>query len=205
MILLTTLVLGLAFDLGSKAWSFATVASKPVMLDREMLVANPTFDPVPAHLPQATMPGVLNLRLVINRGAVFGIAANQRAFFIAFTVVAIGLGMVVFGRMIGADAFHAQVALGLVLAGGIGNLYDRITYGAVRDFLHMFPGNQLPSGWTWPGGNPEMFPWVFNIADVMLLVGMIVLMRYLNRRRQAIRAESASETEATALTGGQTA
>jgi lipoprotein signal peptidase len=50
-----------------------------------------------------------------------------------------------------------------------------------------------------------MFPWVFNIADVMLLVGMIVLMRYLNRRRQAIRAESASETEATALTGGQTA
>ncbi|NJS15352.1 MAG: hypothetical protein HC788_13065, partial [Sphingopyxis sp.] len=66
--------------------------------------------------------------------------------------------------------------LGLVLAGALGNLYDRVVYGAVRDMLHMFPGVELPFGWTWPNGLRDVWPWVFNGADVSLLVGVGVLL-----------------------------
>ena len=92
----------------------------------------------------------------------------------------------------------AHVAIGLILAGGIGNLYDRIVYGAVRDFLHMLPGWSLPNGWAWPGNSTsDVFPWVFNVADMMLLAGMalfiIVSFREDARARRAEKlAEAAS-------------
>jgi signal peptidase II len=67
----------------------------------------------------------------------------------------------------------SHIAIGLILAGGLGNLYDRMVFGAVRDFLHMLPGWELPNGWMWPGNTTsEVFPWVFNVADVLLLAGM---------------------------------
>ncbi|MCH8259484.1 MAG: signal peptidase II, partial [Planctomycetes bacterium] len=65
----------------------------------------------------------------------------------------------------------------LILAGAIGNLYDRVMFGMVRDMLWLFPGVKLPFGLTWPGGgSDELYPWVFNIADASLLVGLGILM-----------------------------
>ena len=55
-----------------------------------------------------------------------------------------------FGRWTMAGATVAPVALGLILPGGLGNLYDRIHFRFVRDFLHMLPGWNLPFGWHWP-------------------------------------------------------
>jgi signal peptidase II len=69
-----------------------------------------------------------------------------------------------------------HAALGLVLAGALGNLYDRVVYGAVRDMLHMLPGVRLPMGLRWPNGHDEVWPWIFNIADVSLLLGVGVLL-----------------------------
>jgi signal peptidase II len=84
----------------------------------------------------------------------------------------------------------AHVAIGLILAGGIGNLYDRFFYGAVRDFLHMLPGWSLPSGWKWPGNSTsDVFPWVFNVADVMLLVGMALYIVVSFREDRRVRRE----------------
>ncbi|MFM7806791.1 MAG: signal peptidase II [Planctomycetota bacterium] len=75
----------------------------------------------------------------------------------------------------------AHVGIALVLAGGLGNLHDRLAFGAVRDFLHMTPRWHLPFGFRWPGGSDELFPWVFNVADVLLLAGMAVLLLTANR------------------------
>jgi signal peptidase II len=182
--MLTVLCAGLTVDIGTKYWSFATVADEPVQLNRTELLEDPHWAP-PFHAGKHVLPwNILDLRLVINRGAVFGIGANKRFFFIAFTLAALAAGLVVFGRFTTRRQHLAHVALGLILAGGLGNLYDRIVYGVVRDFLHLFPGWHLPFGWRYPqflGGGDEIFPWVFNVADLMLLTGMALLMIHINR------------------------
>jgi signal peptidase II len=191
LILLVVLGLGFAIDLQTKAWSFRNVASAPVALDREQLLSDPAHDPIGFHRSMAILPGgMLELKLVLNPGAVFGIGSSHRWFFIVFTVVAIAAGILVFGRYTEAGNHLAHIAIGLVLAGGLGNLYDRIVFGRVRDFIQVLAGRRLPFGWTWPGtNNPEMFPWVFNIADVLLLVGMIALMMHVNRVEKGRKGE----------------
>ncbi|MHC4218509.1 MAG: signal peptidase II [Planctomycetota bacterium] len=192
LVLLGVVAIGLSVDLYLKHWSFQNVAPQPVQLDREAIRNNP-HGLIPQHDPVTVVPRLLNLHLVRNDGAVFGIGANQRMFFVVFTIGALAAAVVVFGRWTNRQATMAHVALGLILAGGLGNLYDRIMFGFVRDFLHMLPGWQLPFGWHWPGGSNEVFPWVFNAADVMLLLGMGTLMLYMNgleKRRKDARAAS---------------
>ncbi len=194
--LLAVLALGLTIDLSAKAWTFQNVAGVPVKLDRRSIIANPHSNPVPHHAGRHVLgAGLLDLQLVINRGAVFGVGNNRRVFFIAFTLAALGAGLLVFARWTAHRNHLAHVAIGLILAGGIGNLYDRIRFAVVRDFLHMLPGYKLPFGWSWPGGSHEMFPWVFNTADMMLLVGMGSLMLHINRveKRRKLADESAQK------------
>lgn len=194
-VLLSIFGVGLFLDLGLKHWAFQHVAPNPVLLDRG--------EPIPDHDPVPVIPYGLNLHLVKNDGAVFGIGASQRMFFVVFTMAALTAAVVVFGRWTNDRATAAHIAIGLILAGGFGNLVDRLSFGFVRDFLHMLPGWNLPFGWHWPGGNPEVFPWVFNVADMMLLLGMATLMLYMNsvekQRRLARlareRAESGTQPE----------
>lgn len=194
--LFCVLTAALTADLGLKAWSFATVAGYPVVLDRNQLLTDPDHNPIPYHDGVHVLPwSLLDLQLVVNRGAVFGIGPNKRFFFIVFTIVALAAGLFVFGRFTSAQDRMAHVAIGLILAGGIGNLYDRIVYGVVRDFLHMLPGWHLPFRWTWPGGSPDLFPWVFNLADAMLLAGMGLLMLHMSRVDKRRRAQEKIQGE----------
>ena len=193
IVLLSVLIVGLTLDLGLKHWAFQNVAGVPVLPERGVRI--------PRHEPVTVVPGVLNLHLVKNDGAVFGIGANKRMFFVVFTLGALAAALVVFARWTTDGATSAHVALGLILAGGLGNLYDRICFGVVRDFLHMIPGWKMPFGIRWWGGSDEIFPWVFNAADVMLLSGMVLLMIYIHRtekeRKLAQDAKKqASESEA---------
>jgi len=184
--MLVVLVVGLTVDLWTKEWAFDTLAD-----------VNMQADPViiPWHEPQVVIPRVLNFRLVKNEGAVFGIGQDKRYFFIAFTVAAVVVGLLLFARWTAASHRLAHGAIGLILAGGLGNLYDRWTYALVRDFLHLFPDVHLPFGWKWPGGSPEIFPWVFNIADVMLLTGMLLLMIHINRLEKRKKTDGANEED----------
>jgi signal peptidase II len=195
-LLTCVLALGLSFDLLGKWWSFSTVAGRPVT--NAMIRADPE-NCIPPHEGMHVLPAnLLDMRLVVNKGAVFGIAPNKRFFFIAFTMAALAAGLLVFGRFTTAHSRLAHVAVALILAGGLGNLYDRIVIGVVRDYLHLLPGWRLPFGWRYPpalGGGNEVFPWVFNLADVMLLTGMALLMVHINRlerRRKAAEAHAKS-------------
>ncbi len=188
IVLMVVCVAGVTGDLGLKAWAFRNVASNPVVFDHDEII--------PLHAPLVVIPRLLNLHLVKNDGAVFGIGPNQRMFFIVFTIAALAAAVAVFGRWTISNATVAHIAIGLIVAGGFGNLYDRVRFGFVRDFLHMLPGWSLPFGLNWPGGNNEVFPWVFNLADVMLLTGMGTLMWYMNslEKKRKLAAETAAPT-----------
>ena len=192
-ILLVVLVVGLSTDLLSKHWAFQGVASEPVILEYESVV-NGQFQP-PWHDGVRVIPGdILDFHLVLNRGAVFGIGQGRRTVFVVFTTIAVVVAIGVFGWWTRASATVAHVAIGLILAGGLGNLYDRFSVGAVRDFFHLLPRWNLPFGWAWPGGSTEVFPWVFNVADVLLLVGMGLLLLHVHYtgREEQIAAQQKS-------------
>ena len=194
VILLTVMVAGFIADVWSKNLAFQQVAQQPVILEREQLLSNPHWTPIPLHDGVIAIPGkLLNFRLVLNDGAVFGIGSQQRVFFIIFTFVALGIAGWIFSRHTSKNNILAHVAIGLVLGGGLGNLYDRIFIGRVRDFMYLFPDRHLPFGWSWPGNNTELFPWIFNTGDVLLLTGMGLLMVFFWRQPKPTSGQPDSE------------
>ena len=104
-----------------------------------------------------------NLVLVFNTGAAFSFLATaqgwQTFLFAAIAVVA----SVVIGFLIvkneGKSLFCSGLAL--ILGGALGNLYDRLVYGKVVDFLDFHA-----AGWHWPA---------FNVADSAITVGAAIL------------------------------
>ena len=95
---------------------------------------------------------------VENTGAAFGLGrrADSNGFFIAVSVLLIfALARLV--RRWPKDDLWLQGGGTLVLAGALGNLYDRAAYGFVVDFLHLH---------HWP---------VFNVADSCITVGAVML------------------------------
>ncbi len=186
----------LGADLASKYAAFAWVGDRPVTLVRDwqavedwwingdhtrLVVVSDDPHGELAQMPaRVLMPSVLNLKLHTNTGAVFGLGAGKRRVFVGVSIVAVFVLLWLFWHSPGnARLYH--VALALVMAGALGNLYDRVVYGAVRDMLHMLPGVDLPLGLRWPGqggltGSTEVWPWVFNIADVSLLAGVAGVM-----------------------------
>jgi signal peptidase II len=167
VILLLVTIVGFSADLMTKDWAFHTIADSPILLEREQLLSNPNWTPIPMHDGVVAIPGrILSFRLVLNDGAVFGIA----------------IAGWIFGRHSTKKDTMAHIAIGLILGGGLGNLYDRIFIGRVRDFMHLFPDRHLPFELSWPGSNSELFPWIFNTGDALLLTGMGLLMIFFWRQ-----------------------
>ena len=79
--------------------------------------------------------------------------------------LAAGVLVVWFARRKDARAALSQVALGLVLGGAIGNVFDRVAFGYVRDFIDVcyWPGKHWPA---------------FNVADAGICVGAVCLAVY---------------------------
>lgn len=174
--LIVVLVVGLAADLGSKHWAFATLAPYPVQIEREAVVAGRHDSLIPPHEPTVVLPSVLEFKLVLNVGAVFGAGAGKRPLFIAVTVFAVLFGLFLFGWWTTPRDRSAHIGIGLLLAGGLGNLYDRVYFACVRDFIHPFPGVHLPFGWKYPSNEDHLWPYVSNVADKWLLIGIAILL-----------------------------
>ncbi len=104
-----------------------------------------------------------NLVLVMNPGASFSFLADaggwQRWFFIVLAL-AISAWLVAMIRRHAAERLM-PAALALVLGGALGNVIDRVRFGAVVDFLDFHV-----AGWHWPA---------FNVADSAITVGVILL------------------------------
>jgi len=221
-------VAGLVADLWSKHWAFTA-------LDIE------GGRPIIEHFAR--------FQRSLNTGALFGLGKGWTPLFIAASVLALAFVMYLFAQS-GRERWSLHVALGLVLAGALGNLHDRIfviadvveytdkqgrvrplecgiineqqstdkylalgnypegkklifinrdqvirrwQQGVVRDFIKMEP--RIP---LWGGRHIEVWPWVYNIADVLLVVGVaILLFNFWRERRAAHALPHREETSAT--------
>jgi len=102
-----------------------------------------------------------DLQMVWNRGVSFGLLrADNDIFRWGLVLMSLGISGVFLWWLRSADRPRLAAALGLVVGGALGNVVDRIRFGAVADFLDF---------------NGLWFPWVFNIADAAITVGAIVL------------------------------
>ena len=131
----------LALDLWLKSWAAANLQG----MDGRVL-----------------LPGFLGLTYTRNTGAAFGLLANfewGRWVLTAVKVILMG-GLLWYYNRIPLEKRHwfIRVPIILILAGGIGNLYDRIAFGYVRDMLEFLFIN---------------FP-IFNLADVFVTTGVFV-------------------------------
>lgn len=113
----------------------------------------------------------LNLTMVWNRGVTFGLLAGEawwHAWALAAIALAVAAALTVW--LARAPDRWTALAIGLVLGGAIGNVIDRIRFGAVVDFvdLHAF-------GWHW---------YVFNLADSAIVVGVGLLLAHALLRPQ---------------------
>ena len=165
--LLTTLV-GLAVDLWTKKLAFAQLAAAPPLRaadesghSRWMVFSRGDLAGTHGY---PFIPGWLHFQVTVNEGAVFGLGQGQRWLFLVISVAAIAFLTYLFATS-GRQPFY-QFVLGLLLAGVLGNMFDRWRFGYVRDMLYGLPG------WHWPGSRRELFPWIFNVADVLLCVGV---------------------------------
>ncbi|MCL4505398.1 MAG: signal peptidase II [Chloroflexi bacterium] len=113
-------------------------------------------------VPIEALNPYLTLTRTQNTGAAFSILQNGGLFFVIIAVVVSAL-IVVYAPRLPAGDWISRVALGLQLAGALGNLVDRLRQGYVTDFIHF----QIPQiNFDWP---------VSNIADICIVSGVILL------------------------------
>lgn len=106
------------------------------------------------------IPNLIDFIYTENTGAAFGMLSNNTWFLIGFTAVFI-VAFVLFDIFNHSKNWFYRIGYVLVLAGAIGNLIDRIMFGFVRDFIAI-----------------SFFPFIFNVADIFVTVGTVLLMIY---------------------------
>ena len=107
--------------------------------------------------------GPLRLSMVWNEGVSFGFlqASHDLARWgLTAFALAVALGLAAWARR--ADRRLLGVALGLIIGGAIGNAIDRARFGAVADFIDV--------------SALGFFPWVFNIADSAITIGVVLML-----------------------------
>ena len=113
-------------------------------------------------------PG-FNLVFLRNDGVTFGMMGGVPWWALAVLALAIVVWLAVL--MARATGRLEALAYGLVIGGALGNVVDRLRFGAVTDFLDVYV-----RGWHWPA---------FNFADVAVVsgVGLLLLSEFLASRR----------------------
>jgi signal peptidase II len=105
---------------------------------------------------------VLHLTYITNKGAAFGSFSDKRWVFMSVsTLLIVVLVAIILLWKNGNALFYT--ATSLILAGGIGNMIDRIAYGYVVDFIDFC-------------AFPKLWQWIFNGADSFVCVGAGMLM-----------------------------
>ena len=112
--------------------------------------------------------GILNIRHVRNPGGSFSLLATasypvRMLVFVGFALVAVAM-LVRFYMLLENQARMAALSIGMILAGALGNLTDRMIHGAVIDFIDVYLGFV---DYIWP---------TFNVADSCIVVGVLLML-----------------------------
>lgn len=122
--------------------------------------------------------------LSMNPGSAFGLFGGQSFARVMLSIIGIGavVGMVWMLKKSRTDQKVLHWALAFVTGGAVGNLIDRIYYGVVTDFISWRAGS-----FTWP---------TFNIADVVLVVGVGLMFIDIQKEGKREKAEKAAAKQA---------
>ena len=103
----------------------------------------------------------LNIRLIWNEGIAFGLLSfNDKIIYNLLTFIIFIIILIIFFMVLKSYGLK-KYSLLMILGGAIGNVYDRIFYGAVPDFIDFHIGN---------------FHWfIFNVADIFITLGVIFM------------------------------
>jgi signal peptidase II len=120
---------------------------------------------LPHHAAHPLIPGFLNLTHVRNTGVAFGLFASEGMAGGSWLLTLLGLAAL---TAVGVYFWYAPakdrlllIALALVVGGAIGNLIDRVSSGAVTDFVDVYVGLH-----HWPS---------FNVADSAISIGIVLM------------------------------
>jgi len=109
--------------------------------------------------------GFFNITYVRNTGVAFGIfdplSLPAKSVLLSLFTAFAAIVVIIYSLRSPAQKRLLQVALGLILGGALGNLYDRVAYGYVVDFLEFYIGS-----YHWPS---------FNVADSAISIGVALL------------------------------
>lgn len=119
-------------------------------------------------------------RATWNKGISFGLLSASYYNLLVYSLVWLGLGLVFFAWIRAKNKLDS-LGWGLVVGGGISNLWDRWVFGAVLDFIY-FHFNE----WHFP---------IFNVADIAISIGALVLLRgfFWQSKGKKIRKKSEEE------------
>lgn len=123
------------------------------------------------------IPKIFHLTYVLNPGAAFGLMAGQTWIFVVTAVLVVG--GVIYGQFrIPHKERVTRLAIGMIGGGALGNLYDRLVIGRVVDYLDF-----------------QIWPYVFNFADSMIVIGAGLLMLAIYREEKNQSESATDESE----------
>ena len=116
----------------------------------------------------------LNINLIWNEGIAFGLFSfNEKIFYNILTIIIVIIILIIFIMTIKSEGFK-KYSLLIILGGALGNVFDRLYYKAVPDFIDFHYGD---------------FHWfIFNIADIFITIGVIfmVLIEITENKKKSI-------------------
>ena len=103
----------------------------------------------------------LNIFLIWNEGVAFGLFSFDEKFYYNFlTIIILVIILIIFRMIIKSNGLKKYTLL-MILGGALGNVFDRLYYKAVPDFIDFHVGN---------------FHWfIFNVADIFITTGVILM------------------------------
>ena len=103
----------------------------------------------------------LNINLIWNEGIAFGLLSfDEKIFYNTLTFIILIIILIIFIMLFKSYGIQ-KYSLIMILGGALGNIYDRIFYKAVPDFIDLHIGN---------------FHWfIFNVADIFITLGIIFM------------------------------
>ena len=103
----------------------------------------------------------LNINLIWNKGIAFGLFSfNERIYYNILTVIIILITLILFWMSTKSEKLE-KIAFLIIVGGSMGNIFDRLYYHMVPDFIDFHIGN---------------FHWfIFNVADIFISIGVLLL------------------------------